>query len=108
MVHKNTLTVLTVTLKGVVAVDVASMVGVVLSEDPPGTLRRRPVLSGGDSANREMDSVLTSWNRYHMIIKWVNMLGNKMIWFSAETSRRSILLDTIFCAWTMDINPGDA
>lgn len=46
---KNTLTVLTVTRKGVAAVDVASMVGVVLSEELPGMLRRRPVLSGGDS-----------------------------------------------------------
>lgn len=52
MVQKNTLTVLTVTLKGVAAVDGASMVvGVVLSEELPGILRRRPVLSGGDSAN---------------------------------------------------------
>lgn len=41
--------VLTVTLKGVVAVGVASMVGVALSEELPGMLRRRPVLSGGDS-----------------------------------------------------------
>lgn len=40
--------VLTVTLKGVAAVDVGSMEGVLLSEDP-GILRRRPVLSGGDS-----------------------------------------------------------
>lgn len=37
------------TRKGVAAVDVASMVGVVLSEELPGMLRRRPVLSGGDS-----------------------------------------------------------
>lgn len=41
--------VLTVTLKGVAAVDVASIVGVFLSEELPGMLRRRPVLSGGDS-----------------------------------------------------------
>lgn len=54
MVHKNTLTVLTVTLKGVAAVVVASMVGVVLSEELPGMLRRRPVLSGGDSANKDI------------------------------------------------------
>ena len=51
-IHRNTLTVLTVTLKGVAAVDVASMVGGFLSEELPGMLRRRPDLSGGDSANR--------------------------------------------------------
>lgn len=46
------LTVLTVTRNGVVAPDVASMVvGVVLSDEFPGTLRRRPVRSGGDSAS---------------------------------------------------------
>lgn len=33
------------------AADVASMVGVALSAGLPGTLRRRPVLSGGDSAD---------------------------------------------------------
>ncbi len=53
MIRKDKLTVLTVTLKGVAAVDVASMVGVVLSEELPGMLRRRPVLSGGDSGNRQ-------------------------------------------------------
>lgn len=52
-IHKNKLTVLTVTRKGVAAVDVASMVGVVLSEELPGMLRRRPVLSGGDSVRAE-------------------------------------------------------
>lgn len=41
------------TLNGVAAVGVASMVGVVLSEELPGMLRRRPVLSGGDSVNTE-------------------------------------------------------
>jgi len=51
MIHKSTLTVLTVTLKGVAVVDVGSMVAVVLSEEP-GILRRRPVLSGGDSADK--------------------------------------------------------
>lgn len=50
--NKDKLTVLTVTLKGVAAVDVGSMDGVLLSEDP-GILRRRPVLSGGDSEQRE-------------------------------------------------------
>lgn len=35
------------------AVDVASMLGVVLSEELPGMLRRRPVLSGGDSVSKE-------------------------------------------------------
>lgn len=33
------------------AADVASMVGVALSAGLPGTLRRRPDLSGGDSAD---------------------------------------------------------
>lgn len=47
------LTVLTVTLKGVAAGDAGSIVGVLLSEEPPGMLRRRPVLSGGDSAETE-------------------------------------------------------
>lgn len=36
------------------AADVASMVGVALSAGLPGTLRRRPVLSGGDSADTRM------------------------------------------------------
>ncbi|TNN41657.1 hypothetical protein EYF80_048182 [Liparis tanakae] len=55
--HGDKLTVLTVTLKGVVAVGVASIVGVVLSEEPPpGMLRRRPVLSGGDSAKTNKKS----------------------------------------------------
>lgn len=48
----STLTVLTVTLKGVAAVDVTSMAGVALSTGVPGMLRRRPVLSGGDSTNK--------------------------------------------------------
>lgn len=52
MGQKCTLTVLTVTLKGVAAVDVGSMVAVVLSDDP-GILRLRPVLSGGDSAHED-------------------------------------------------------
>lgn len=43
------LTVLTVTRKGAAAADAGSMVGVALSAGLPGTLRRRPVLSGGDS-----------------------------------------------------------
>lgn len=39
------------------AVDVASMVGVVLSEELPGMLRRRPVLSGGDSVKKKERSL---------------------------------------------------
>ncbi len=35
------------------AAEAASMVGVVLSEELPGMLRRRPVLSGGDSVSKE-------------------------------------------------------
>lgn len=45
------LTVLTVTRKGAAAAGVASMVGVALSAGLPGMLRRRPVLSGGDSVD---------------------------------------------------------
>lgn len=56
-IHESQLTVLTVTRKGVAAVDVASMVGVVLSEELPGMLRRRPVLSGGDSAKKRERSL---------------------------------------------------
>lgn len=52
----STLTVLTVTLKGVAAVDVTSMAGVALSTGVPGMLRRRPVLSGGDSTNKHSRS----------------------------------------------------
>lgn len=52
---KDGLTVLTVTLKGVAAAaaDAASMAGGVLSVGLPGTLRRRPDLSGGDSAKKK-------------------------------------------------------
>lgn len=52
--HESALTVLTVTLKGVAAVEDGSMVAEDLSEEP-GMLRRRPVLSGGDSAHRKRD-----------------------------------------------------
>lgn len=51
MGERAELTVLTVTLKGVAAVEEASMVVTFLSEEP-GILRRRPVLSGGDSADK--------------------------------------------------------
>lgn len=51
---KSALTVLTVTLKGVAAVEDGSMVAEDLSAEP-GMLRRRPVLSGGDSAHRRKE-----------------------------------------------------
>ncbi len=45
----NTPILLTVTLKGVAAVAVGSIVGGALSGAEPGILRLRPVFSGGES-----------------------------------------------------------
>lgn len=50
-IEERELTVLTVTRKGAAAADVVSMVGVALSAGLPGMLRRRPVLSVGDSVD---------------------------------------------------------
>lgn len=44
---------LTVTLKGVAAVAVGSIVGGALSGAEPGMLRLRPVFSGGESVRQE-------------------------------------------------------
>lgn len=55
------LTVLTVTRKGVAAAEVASMVGVALSAGLPGMLRRRPVLSGGDSVDTGRTFISKEW-----------------------------------------------
>lgn len=51
--EERELTVLTVTRKGVAAAVAASMAGVALSAGLPGMLRRRPVLSGGDSVDTQ-------------------------------------------------------
>lgn len=56
------------TLKGVAAADVASMVGVVFSEELPGMLRRRPVFSGGDSAEKEKNIHVKKVIKFDM--KW--------------------------------------
>lgn len=52
------------TRKGVAAVGVASMVGVVLSEELPGMLRRRPVLSGGDSVKKR--EIFKTWEKTYV------------------------------------------
>lgn len=48
----KTYIILTVTLKGVAAVAVGSIVGGALSGAEPGMLRLRPVLSGGESVKQ--------------------------------------------------------
>lgn len=48
----NTYIILTVTLKGVAAVAVGSIMGGALSGAEPGMLRLRPVLSGGESVRQ--------------------------------------------------------
>lgn len=73
------------TLKGVAAVDVASMVGAVLSEELPGMLRRRPVLSGGDSVERGLQNVKMSlkvWKNY--MFKELNILWNTTVHFLCQ------------------------
>lgn len=62
----KTYIILTVTLKGVAAVAVGSIVGGALSGAEPGMLRLRPVLSGGESVRQ--------WDKERFFLLFTNKL----------------------------------